>query len=286
MSVLSMKKDIYTDRKYADGYPNMAQLAHKFFANDVASRPDDTPRVEQLLTYLGRLIDLSESRKILVLGCGPLPQMAQILINKGYTVVGVDPVPSFVETAREYLHDSASVVQGSAEAIPLPDYSQDIVIFESVLEHVDSIPHSLEEIYRVLRPGGVLWLSTTNRHRFSLKGFNAEFNVPFYNWFPRLVKESYIFQHLHYNPKLANYTERPAVHWLSFADLCSRGRDAGFSQFYARMDLVRLSDLRISKGLLRRAFLPLLLPLIQQNPWLRSSVLTQVENAIFMLKRK
>ena len=33
-----------------------------------------------------------------------------------------------------------SVVQGSAEAIPLLDYSQDIVIFESVLERVDSIP--------------------------------------------------------------------------------------------------------------------------------------------------
>ena len=59
------------------------------------SRPDDTPRVEQLLTYLGRLIDLSESRKILVLGCGPLPRIARILINKGYTVVGVDPVAVF-----------------------------------------------------------------------------------------------------------------------------------------------------------------------------------------------
>ena len=281
-----MKEDIYKDRKYADGYPNMAQLAHKFFSNSVASRPDDTPQVEQLLTYLGRLIDLSKSRKILALGCGPLPQIAQILINKGYTVVGVDPILSFVETAREYLNDSASVIQGSAEAIPLPDYSQHIVIFESVLEHVDSIPHSLEEIYRVLTPGGVLWLSTTNRYRFSLKGLNGEFNVPFYSWFPRLVKESYIFQHLHYNPKLANYTERPAVHWLSFADLCSRGRDAGFGQFYTRMDLIRLSDLRSSKGLLRRAFLPLLLPLIQQNPWLRSLALTQVGDAIFMLKRK
>jgi len=281
-----VKEDIYKDRKYADGSPNMAQLAHNFFSNSVASRPDDTPRVERLLMYLGRLIDLSESRKILVLGCGPLPQVAQILINKGYKVVGVEPVLSFVETAREYLNDSASVIQGCAESIPLPDCSQHIVIFESVLEHVDSIPHSLEEIYRVLTPGGVLWLSTTNRHHFSLKGLNSEFNVPFYNWFPRLVKECYIFQHLHYNPKLANYTERPAVHWLSFADLCSRGRDAGFSRFYARMDLMRLSDLCISKGLLRRAFLPLLLPLIQQNPWLRSLALTQVGDAIFMLKQK
>lgn len=275
-------KDIYKDRKLAEGYPNMDQLAHEAFSHVVTSRPDDTPRIERLFTYLGRLVDLSERRNIMVLGCGPHPQPAQILINMGYKVVGVEPVQSFVETAREYLGDSASVIQGAAEAIPLPDGSQDVVVFESVLEHVDSIPHSLEEIYRVLAPGGALYMTTTNRQRFSLTGSCGEFNVPFYNWFPRLLKESYIFQHLHYNPKLANYTERPAVHWLSYADLCSRGRDAGFAQFYAIVDLMRLSDPSITKSGLRRA----ILPLIQKNPWLRSLALTQIGHAIFMLKRR
>jgi SAM-dependent methyltransferase len=274
-------RDLYKNRKYADGYPNLDELAHEAFSHAVTSRPDDGPRIERLFTYLSRLIDLTERRNIVILGCGPHPRPAQILINKGYNVVAVEPVQSFVETATEYLGDSASVMRGAAEAIPLPDCSQDIVIFESVLEHVDSIPHSLEEIYRVLAPGGVLYMSTTNRHRFSLNGSNGEFNVPFYNWFPRLVKESYVFQHLHYNPKLANYTKRPAVHWLTFADLCGRGRDAGFAQFYAIVDLMLLSDPSVSKSRLRRV----LLPLIQQNPWLRSLALTQIGHAIFMLKR-
>jgi SAM-dependent methyltransferase len=274
--------DIYKCRNLSEGYPNIAQLAHEAFSRAATSGPDDTPRIERLFTYIGRLIDLNLRRRIVVLGCGPHPQPAQILIDKGYTVIGVEPVRSFVETARMYLRDSSLVIQGAAESIPLPDSSQDVVVFESVLEHVDSIPHSLGEIYRVLAAGGVLCLTTTNRHRVSVNGTNGEFNVPFYNWLPRLVKESYIFQHLHYNPRLANYTVRPAVHWLSFADLCSRGRDAGFAQFYAVVDLMRLSDPSIATSRLRRT----LLPLIQQRPWLRSLALTQIGHMIFMLKRR
>jgi SAM-dependent methyltransferase len=275
-------EDIYQARKLSEGNPKIGQRAHEAFSQAVAARPDDTARIERLLTYIGRLIDLSVRQNIVVLGCGPQPQPAQILINKGYKVVAVEPVQSFVKAAAVYLGDSTVVMQGAAEAIPLPSASQDVVVFESVLEHVDSIPHSLEEIYRVLAPGGVLSLTTTNRYRVYLNGSNGEFNVPFYNWFPQLVKESYIFQHLHYNPKLANCTERPAVHWLSFADLCSRGRDAGFAQFYGIIDLMRLSDPSIAKSGLRR----FVLPLVQHHPWLRSLALTQIGHAIFMLKRR
>ena len=55
-------------------------------------------------------------------------------------------------------------------------------------------------------------MATTNRYRFSPTGSNDEFRVRFFNWFPRIVKESYVFQHLHFDPTLANYSPRPAVH--------------------------------------------------------------------------
>ena len=128
---------------------------------------------------------------------------------------------------------------GAAEAIPLADASQDVVFFENVLEHVDSPRLSLTEIFRVLKPGGIAYVTTTNRLRFSLVGRNDEYRVPFYNWAPKLVKESYVFLHLHYRPELANFTERPAVHWFSYADLCALGRDVGFSSFYSPLDCRR-----------------------------------------------
>ena len=100
---------------------------------------------------------------------------------------------------------------------------------EHVLEHADSPRQSLAEIYRVLIPGGVAYIATSNRYHFSPIGYNGEFNVPFYNWFPDALKEAFVHHHLHFKPSLANYTPRPAVHWFCYSDLCRVGRDAGFA---------------------------------------------------------
>ena len=233
------------------------------------------------MTYLSRLVGMDDVKNVLVLGCGPHPQTAKIFAETGANVSAVEPVEQFVALARDYLEAKVNVMQGAAESIPLSTNSQQIVVFEAVLEHVDSIPLSLAEIYRVLAPGGVLYLTTTNRHRFSWKGKNGEYRTPFFNWFPSLVKEGYVFQHLHYRPELANYSSRPAVHWLTYSELCARGRDAGFAQFYSPVDLMRVDDRIIKKSGLRR----FVLPLIQKNPWLRAFALTQIGGTIFMLKR-
>lgn len=152
---------------------------------------------------------------------------------------------------------------------------------ESVLEHVDSPEKSLAECYRVLELGGALFVYTTNRWKFHWRGFNGEYQVPFFNWFPRIVQESYIFQALHYRPELANYNARPASHWFSYSDLCRLGRSAGFGQFYSMIDLVCMSHPMIAGKRLRR----LLLNKIRYNPWLRALALTQSGGSIFMLKR-
>lgn len=273
--------DLYRDRPLCEGYPDIDRRAHEAFSGAVLSRPDDRPRVERLLNYLGRLVPMDRPRDVMVLGCGPHPQPLQVLLQRGHRAYGVEPVPSFVRSAGEFVGNAGLVRQGAAESLPAPDESLDLVLFESVLEHVDSIPRSLGEIFRVLRPGGVLYLDTTNRHRFTLRGDNGEFNVPFFNWLPRLVQESYVFQHLHYRPALANYTRRPAVHWFSFADLCGRGRDAGFAQFYSLVDLMRADDETVRHSRLRRW----LLPRIQRGAWIRALALTQVGYTIAMYKR-
>lgn len=153
---------------------------------------------------------------------------------------------------------------------------------ESVLEHVDSPPKALAESYRALAPGGILFICTSNRWKFRLSGRNSEYRVPFFNWFPDVIKESYVFQQLHYNPKHANYSVRPAVHWFSYSQLCKLGRNAGFAQFYSLLDLVEPDNPIVSKSRLRR----FLLNRVRYNPWLRGLALTQTGSiSIFMLKR-
>jgi SAM-dependent methyltransferase len=279
--------DLYATRKLSEGYPDLEQLAFEQFVTSQRAKPDDAPRVEWLLRLLGRLIALDGTQTICVIGCGPVPQPIRVLRGLGYSVTGVEPVPLFVKAAGEYLGDPNAVVQGAAESIPLPSESQDLVIFDNVLEHVESPLVSLTEIFRVLKPGGITYLTTTNRHRFSLVGENFEYNVPFFNWYPRLLKESYIFRHLHYEPRIANYTERPAVHWFSYADLCALGRLAGFAQFYSPLDLRTRADARSSTNPLKRWLLggwPL--DAVQRNPLLRSLALTQLGGEVVMLRRR
>jgi hypothetical protein len=156
------------------------------------------------------------------------------------------------------------------------------LILESVLEHIDSPSQALSEAYRVLTSDGVAFISTTNRLRVSLTGQNPEFNVRFFNWFPALVQECYVFRHLHYDPALANYTPRPAVHWFTYADLCALGRSAGFSHFYSCVDFVGIP----ASGRRRLVFNTTVQRAIRRLPWLRALALTQLGDSVFMVKSR
>lgn len=276
----------YDTRKLTEGYPALDRLAEKFI-EDQRARDDDSRRLLHLIDLLGRLVDMSPGRAISVIGCGPVPQTIRVLRDRGHLVTGVEPIPAFVDSAAEYLGERDVVLRGVAESLPYADCSQDVVFFENVMEHVESPPQSLREIFRVLKPGGVVYLSTTNRLRFSAIGRNFEYSVPFFNWFPRLVQESYVFRHLHYDPRLANYSPRPAVHWFSFADLCALGRQAGFAQFYSPLDLRDRRDAQISGNPIKRFLLGRtpLLDVVQGNAWLRALALTQLGGDIIMYKR-
>ena len=281
--------DLYRDRKLSQGYPDLDRRALATYAATLDARQDDTPRTDRLLTYFGRLVNLGSHPDVLVLGCGPKPAPMRVLLERGCNVVGVEPVPSFVRTAADFLGAPDRVIGGRAEEIPVRTCSQDIVLLESVLEHVDSPIDSLKEIQRVLRPGGILFVITTSRYAVSVDGFNGEFNVPFFNWFPGNLKESFIFFHLHFDPRLANYTERPAVHWFSFSQLCSMGRAAGFSRFYCLLDLQDVDDAVIGgtpRSRIRRLARGLMLKGVHSTPWLRALALTMTARGgeIIMLK--
>jgi ubiquinone/menaquinone biosynthesis C-methylase UbiE len=277
---------LYKNRKLAQGYPGLERLAFEKYIAILdeleKERSDERLLTEKLLEWLDRLVDLGELKNVLVLGCGPRPLPIKVLIQKNYDAVGVEPIPSFMNSARKYLGSPDRILEGSAEEIPLPSNSQDLVICESVLEHVDSPTKSFDEVFRILRPGGVAYIVTTNRYRISLKGDNGEYNVRYFNWLPDTIKESFVFHHLHYDPSLADYTLRPAVHWYSYADLCKLGRQAGFHQFYSILDLLELDDPSIAKSKVRR----FLLNKLKFNPWLRALALTQIGTPMYMLKRR
>jgi ubiquinone/menaquinone biosynthesis C-methylase UbiE len=233
------------------------------------------------LTYLRRLVDLDAGARCLVVGCGPHPDAVRILAREGLTVTGLEPEPGLAASASTFVGNEARIVVGAAEDIPVDDHSQDLVVCESVLEHVDSVRQTLAELYRVLAPGGALWVTTTNRWAVSPTGQNGEFRLPFFNWYPAVVKEAYVHHHLHHDPTLANFTPRPAVHWFTFDALCRVGREAGFARFYSILDLLDPADPSIAPSQFRRA----VVNAVRRHPVVRALALTQVGGTIIMVKR-
>jgi ubiquinone/menaquinone biosynthesis C-methylase UbiE len=262
------------------GHPDLASRAAATFSVTQEAGDERAALTRRVVTYLSRLLPLSPPSSFLVVGCGPKPRTCVELIAMGHGVTAIEPVAAFAEEAQRYLGADAQVVVGAAERMAVSDASQDVVLCESILEHVESPRLSLTEIYRVLRPGGVAWITTTNRWAFSPTGRSGEFTTRFFNWFPPLLQEAYVHHHLHYDPSLANYSLRPAVHWFTYASLCRYGRDVGFSRFYSIVDLVTTSDPTIASSAFRRSVLRML----QRRPVLRALAITQVGHIIVMVK--
>lgn len=248
---------------------------------DEVLHPRRLKTTQELLTCIDVLLDVETLGKTAaVIGCGPRPESIVELTNNSYFVVGVEPVREAVKMAVDFVDGCAKIIHGTAERTDLATCSQSLILMEDVLEHVDSVNASLAEAFRILMPGGVLFVRTTNRQRFSITGINWEFTKRFFNWFPRLVKESYIFDQLHYRPELAHYSRRPAVHWFTFANLCECGRKAGFAQFYSPYDLFPLIRDNKSRRRHRRSRNKFL-----HNPWVRALIVSQMTGEIFMWKR-
>ena len=110
---------------------------------------------------------LSPSCRVLELGCGPLKRVPHS--------VTVDFNPKSV---ADVIHDL------NVLPYPFPDNEFDIVIAEHVMEHLDDLLKIYEELHRIIKPGGVLYIEVphfsssnfftdpTHRHAFSSRSFD------------------------------------------------------------------------------------------------------------------
>lgn len=101
--------------------------------------------------------------RVLDSGCGAGGTALSLAEEAGFAV-GLDLDGRFVGSgtrlARETAAVQAAFVQGDGSRLPFRDHAFDLVFSHSVIEHVISAEGYLRECHRVLRPGGVLYLST------------------------------------------------------------------------------------------------------------------------------
>lgn len=91
-------------------------------------------------------------------GCGAGYSLMKAKNQLNCDIKGIDPEPGAHGVGRYTSEEwkSLPIIQGSAENLPYEDNSFDVVYSSHVLEHVTSEQQALDEMKRVLKPGGVL----------------------------------------------------------------------------------------------------------------------------------
>lgn len=111
------------------------------------------------------LQELPTCENILDLGCGP-GGLIPFLLNKAKHVTGVDNSSRMIENASIHFakNPSVSLIQTPMEHLPLSANSCDAVVASMVMHHISHPPTVLEEIARVLKPGGVFCIVDLQKH--------------------------------------------------------------------------------------------------------------------------
>ena len=100
---------------------------------------------------------------VLEIGSGPVGLIAFL---EASTRIAIDPLCEFYSTQPalvEYRNPDVKYENVKGEHIPYEDESFDMIIIENVIDHVENAGGVMEEIFRLLKPGGVLYL-TVNLH--------------------------------------------------------------------------------------------------------------------------
>lgn len=108
------------------------------------------------------LFDLPKGAEVLDLGCGS-GNFTLKLLEAGYRVTGVDLSEEMLKIARGKLarkQVEATLVQGDVYRLPFEDDSFDGVFSMAAFEFIADTPRALGELFRVLKPGGLLMVGT------------------------------------------------------------------------------------------------------------------------------
>ena len=131
---------------------------------------EDDPRHFQSLPQLGAPRSFREKyeralcrnqapgAKILDVGCG-VGQVVHSLFEAGFAAHGVEVSEENLAFARQY---PGNFQLYNGHTLPFPDHAMDSIGSFNVLEHVENPIGLLDEITRVLRPGGRIVISSPN----------------------------------------------------------------------------------------------------------------------------
>jgi len=121
--------------------------------------------------HIPRLVPFAAARgrKVLEIGCGNGAD-GVLFAQNGAVYTGIDLTPAAVAASKEHfdlMGVRGDFQIGNAEALLFPDASFSMVYSYGVLHHSPDPQKAVNEIWRVLEPGGVATIMLYNRHSFN-----------------------------------------------------------------------------------------------------------------------
>lgn len=119
-----------------------------------------------------------EGKNVLEVACGS-GQGLGYLTKKAKKIIGVDIDKKLLEIANKYYHgrDKIQLMQADAQQLPFEDKSFDVVILYEAIYYLSYPEKFIEESYRILQDGGMIFICTVNKdwHDFNPSPYSTKY---------------------------------------------------------------------------------------------------------------
>jgi 2-polyprenyl-3-methyl-5-hydroxy-6-metoxy-1,4-benzoquinol methylase/uncharacterized protein YbaR (Trm112 family) len=159
-----IKDTAFQDFDYIDHYQNDAELFDYFEERRGATKDDERRIYETIESAVSKKVDNST---ILDVGCGRA-WVAQKFGSRGFNVISMDlSLKNTTEAIRRYPFKNHYAVVADAFNLPFADNSIDYIIASEIIEHVANPGLFVTELFRCIKPGGKLIVTTPYKEKLS-----------------------------------------------------------------------------------------------------------------------
>ncbi|MCF6247926.1 MAG: metalloregulator ArsR/SmtB family transcription factor [Desulfobacula sp.] len=118
---------------------------------------DLNKKIKEMVCFDGNISDL---------GCGTGELLEMLLVDAKHKLIGIDSSPEMLAQAKLKLNgvDGTQLRLGELEYLPMGDREIDTAIMNMVLHHISQPKRPIEEVFRVIKPGGFFILSDFEKH--------------------------------------------------------------------------------------------------------------------------
>jgi len=118
-------------------------------------------RSQMIRQRLERVMPIAADAKVLEVGSGAHGLIFGFGASQG---VGVDPLAVDYKRLFPHLQKQTNTISAIGEELPFADASFDVVLSDNVIDHAERPLAILDELVRVLKPGGLLYFTVNIHH--------------------------------------------------------------------------------------------------------------------------